>query len=159
MYFYLFFLSIATVAFQFVHPKNFLELFKSRKNAPSFSSNFPKLSKLFVGFLLINSFQHSCAVKNFKAASYIVTQQALDDAPDRYATFIQDAMNRIAAVPWPSESDGGHGCHVEWNINGPSAQKKLSIVPGTLVGTVISNGVNIKAVIDVGKKNSVSRNS
>jgi hypothetical protein len=42
----------------------------------------------------------------FQAASYVMTQEALDEAPYRYAKFLDDALRKIEAKEFPYFSNG-----------------------------------------------------
>ncbi len=91
------------------------------------------------------------ATKIFKTASWITTQAALDDAPDRYVTFIQDAINNINNMVIDSMSDGGSGCRrTKWSLDGSAAQKQVSIVPHTLKIVIAdASTIVVTATLDI----------
>jgi hypothetical protein len=76
------------------------------------------------------------AVYNFKAASYVLTQDALYNAPTLYATYIDQFMDWVRNHPLPDVHDDDSGCHVEWWVRGSTATKTI-----TLTGTLLSSGV------------------
>jgi hypothetical protein len=87
----------------------------------------PVRALIEVGLFLSLFVLSANAVYNFKAATYIVTQDALYNAPTLYATYIDQIMEWVRNHPLPDAHDTGSGCHVEWWIQGKSAQKTITL--------------------------------
>ncbi|KAJ3445953.1 hypothetical protein M0812_08488 [Anaeramoeba flamelloides] len=65
------------------------------------------------------------------AATYILTQNAFNDAPQRYQTFVNEAIEYIEKAKLPDRHSGG-GCHNTYDIYGSRATKKITLIPNSL---------------------------
>jgi hypothetical protein len=62
----------------------------------------------------------------FAFGNYIVTQKALDDAPQRYTKFLEEALEKAEQTQLPDKSGGG-GCGLSYDII--ASQAKIDIQP------------------------------
>jgi hypothetical protein len=84
---------------------------------------------------------------NFDAAAYTVTQQAMEDAPERYAQFVTEMINYLNNMQLSNSNGGGGGCSTSWSIEGTAAQKNFQIEPGTLAVSIVAAGIQTTAVV------------
>ena len=61
----------------------------------------------------------------FEAATYVVTQAALDEAPYRYAKFLDEGLRKLENEPFPMVSNGDP-CAVRYRI-GPARGEKVKL--------------------------------
>ena len=86
----------------------------------------------------------------FAFGNYIVTQKALDDAPQRYTKFLKEALQKAENTQLPDKSGGG-GCGLSYSII--ASQAKIDIEPDwdSLVVKIAADGfvANVTASITI----------
>lgn len=88
------------------------------------------------------------AAGDFSFGSYILTQNALTDAPERYIHFINEFMVLVNEEKWPDYSSGSD-CHDTTKVLGSQATKTIDLVNNSLNATIISNGIHVAAKFHV----------
>src|SRR5579872_1891044 len=96
---------------------------------------------IFVLCWLINS---ANSITEIKVCTYVMSQNAFDDAPGRYAEFVLQALKMVEQHKL-NDMQEVHGCSTSYWIWASRSQKKLSIVPGTLKIDIQSDGVLVSA--------------
>lgn len=99
---------------------------------------------VFPPFLISTIF----ALTTFRAGTFITTQSALNDAPERYATFVTEAIEYIRNYKVEYISGDGD-CKTAYWLNGPAATKKVDLAPGSLIMKIVENGFTVQASINV----------
>ena len=99
-----------------------------------------------VGLLLIVIPKFSTSISVVQVGSYVLSQKALEDAPERYAFYVLQAVDRVnkATLNDIKEDD----CGGTW-VGLSGAQKSFNIEKGTLAAIIVSNGIKVTAKINV----------
>src|SRR5438132_9291984 len=103
------------------------------------------MSKILVSYIFLAlSISSSIEIPNdgstLQAAAYVMSQNALNDAPYRYANFIILALIEAQNYPVQDMIDV-HSCKTSYWIYGSRSTKTFSIVPGTLQINIVSDGI------------------
>ena len=104
----------------------------------------------FALFLYI-CFTKACVDDNsyyFDAATYIVTQSALNDAPNRYNAYVNDAEEYLNSMAWSRES-AFTDCDNNYIIYGDQATKTISLNKESLLINITNNGFSIYSQFNV----------
>ena len=96
--------------------------------------------------LIILTFHQSNSEQTIKAISYIISQKALDDAPERYADFVLQAVRRAEQEPMDDIIER-HSCDKSYYIYASRAVKHFTV--NSLKVNIVSDGILINTNIDV----------
>ena len=80
----------------------------------------------------------------FDVATYILTQSALDDGPNRYKTYVEKAEDKLNSMTFPRKSSYS-GCGVNFAIYGDQATKSITFNENQLSISITSTGFHIYA--------------
>ena len=78
--------------------------------------------------------------EEFSFASYLLTQNALTDAPERYANFLDEFQSYVNSQTWSDYSDGS-GCHDHIYIHTSEASQQITLNDNTLSITITATGL------------------
>eukprot|EP01084_Bolivina_argentea_P019509 36262_1 len=145
----LFVLILCTITSSYSNSLNQLQI-NAQANKSSTVSTSKKSNKTHISLPhltlppnLTPSSPSGSSVINF--ATYIITQNALTDAPDRYAQFVQQAITWLDNEPWPDQTQclNGHCCTkvIIYLSQGTHTFTLAGDIP--IVLTILANGFNV----------------
>ena len=67
----------------------------------------------------------------FEAATYVVTQDALDEAPYRYAKFLDEGLKKLEQQDFPMISNGDP-CDIRYRLGPAQERSKLTLLKDTI---------------------------
>lgn len=82
-----------------------------------------------------------------KVGSYVLSQKALLDAPERYAEFVTNALSQAEQYRI-DDIKHGSGCETTYFIQASNSRKHFVTVPGTLSALILEDGILVSATID-----------
>ena len=105
------------------------------------------LHLLLFFYVLIDSWASTCTNDSsyyFDVATFILTQSALDDGPNRYKTYVEEAEDDLNSMSWP-RSSAYPGCGETYAIYGDQATKNITFTEDQLSISITSTGFYIYA--------------
>ena len=108
-----------------------------------------------ISLLLIVMPEYLTGITVLQVGSYVLSQKALTDAPERYTSYVLEAIKRANESPMNDITEE-HGCSTSYWVWLSRASKTFVIVPGTLSAVIVSDGIQVQAKINAVIKTPVN---